>query len=282
MSVGAATRLFALLGGSVSHSLSPRFQNAAFAALGADAVYVALACAAPDLPGLLLGLARAGGGGNVTFPHKALAARTVECRTDAVAATGACNTFWLEDGRVRGDNTDVEGVRHALTHLLGAGGVRGARVLLLGAGDTARTTLHVLRTDGAGEVVILNRSATRAAALRNLVSDRRVAVAESAGALRGERFDLAVNATPVGMAELAEEMPLPMPARGGVAYDAVLDLAYAPGGTAWVRAAHASGLSAADGTDMLLGQGAAALRRWLGAEPPLEVMRAALAAPLER
>ena len=73
--VSGSTRVFAILGDPVAHSLSPAMQNAAFRVLGLDAVYVPLRCSAADLPGLMASLARAGGGGNVTIPHKAVAAR---------------------------------------------------------------------------------------------------------------------------------------------------------------------------------------------------------------
>ncbi|MBV9773085.1 MAG: shikimate dehydrogenase, partial [Gemmatimonadetes bacterium] len=129
----AATRLAALLGDPVSHSLSPTLQNAALRAAGLDGVYVALRCDDAGFPRLLRGLALAGGMGNVTGPHKEAAARTVDRRTPAVERIGACNTFWLRDGEVWGDNTDVPGFTGAATALLGAE-LRGARVLLVGAG----------------------------------------------------------------------------------------------------------------------------------------------------
>ncbi|HEV2149011.1 MAG TPA: hypothetical protein VGR37_16515, partial [Longimicrobiaceae bacterium] len=114
----AATRLVALLGSPVSHSLSPTLQNAAFRAAGVDAVYVALQCGSGELPGLLRGIARAGGAGNVTVPHKEASALLLERRTGAVERTGACNCFWLEEGQVCGDNTDVAGFAGAAKALL--------------------------------------------------------------------------------------------------------------------------------------------------------------------
>jgi shikimate dehydrogenase len=127
----AATRLIVLLGDPVAHSLSPAMQNAAFRAAGVDGVYVALRCDAEHLPGLLRGIAAAGGAGNVTVPHKQRVAALVDTRTAAVERTGACNTFWAEDGRVCGDNTDVEGFRAAVRALVGA--PAGRRGLRLGA-----------------------------------------------------------------------------------------------------------------------------------------------------
>ena len=75
---GGRTRVFALLGQPVAHSLSPAMQNAAFRVLGLDAVYVPLPCAAEHVPVLMAALAAAGGGGNVTVPHKAIAAKAVD------------------------------------------------------------------------------------------------------------------------------------------------------------------------------------------------------------
>jgi shikimate dehydrogenase len=273
--VAATTRLFALLGDPVSHSLSPTFQNAAFRALGLDAVFVALRCGADELPGLLRGIARAGGGGNVTVPHKALAARTVERPSDAVARTGACNAYWLEDGAIHGDNTDVAGASAAIAALLGRAPA-GARVLLLGAGGAASATLCALADARAERIVIANRTPERAHALaeRFRTPGVRMDVVESVDALAGERFDLAVNSTSLG---LAPGDPLPLdPGAARVTIGAALDLVYARGETAWVRAMRARGIPAVDGKEMLLQQGAAAFRRWWGMEPPLEVMRAAL------
>ena len=89
MTITATTRVLALLGDPVSHSASPETQNAAFQAAGVDGVYVAVRCAAEDLTGFMRGLARAGGGGNITLPHKEKAATLVDVPNDAVRRTGA-------------------------------------------------------------------------------------------------------------------------------------------------------------------------------------------------
>jgi shikimate dehydrogenase len=272
--VGASTRLVALLGDPVSHSLSPRFQNAAFRAAGLDAVYLALRCGADDLAPLLRAVARAGGAGNVTVPHKEAAFRAVERRMPAAEATGACNTFWLEDGAVHGDNTDAAGFTAAAHTLLGRS-PRGLRVLLVGAGGAARAVLHALVQEGAAEVVVLNRTAERADALleRFRAPGMELRRAAAAGELRGERFDLAVNSTTLG---LHAGDPLPLPPEGGPEVAAGLDLVYAPRETPWVHALRGVGIPAADGLEMLLRQGAAAFERWWKAPAPLEAMRAAL------
>jgi shikimate dehydrogenase len=275
--VTARTRLLALLGDPVSHSLSPVIQNAAIHAAGLDAVYVALRTPADHLRGLLRALAHAGGAGNVTVPHKEEAARAVDHLTDGAEATGACNCFWLDQGEVWGDNTDVEGVAAAIRLLLGRSAA-GARVLVAGAGGGARAVVYALARQGADEVVVVNRTRDRAAELARRLGTARTPVhvvgsVEEAG---GGSFDLAVNATSLG---LREGDPLPLDPARLPPVDAALDMVYARSGeTPWVRAMRARHVAAADGSEMLLMQGAAAFRRWWGIDPPLDAMRHALAA----
>ncbi|MGH7525710.1 MAG: shikimate dehydrogenase family protein, partial [Gemmatimonadales bacterium] len=139
--IDGTTRVFALLGDPVAHSLSPAMQNAAFRALGLPAVYVPLRCSTDDVPPLVRALTRAGGGGNVTVPHKETAAAAVDRCLESAEIAGACNTFWGEDGRSMGDNTDVTGVLVALKGLdapsgpwLVAGTGGGARAAVIAAG----------------------------------------------------------------------------------------------------------------------------------------------------
>ncbi len=265
-SVGAATRVYALLGDPVAHSRSPLMLNAAFAAHGIDAVYVALRCREPDVPTLVRALAQAGGGGNITVPHKARARSAIERPTDAVVRTGACNTFWEEGGAVHGDNTDVEGVRAAVAELIGS--PAGVRVLLLGAGGAARAVAWAMLEAGAARVDVLNRTPHRAAQLVHGLGTPRLRVAH-----RIEPADLLVNATTLG---LRSHDPLPIREVLLPQFGAVLDLVYAANETPLVRLARAAGVPATDGTTMLLAQGAAAYRCWTGRTPPLEVMRRAL------
>lgn len=262
----SSTSVYALLGNPVAHSRSPLMHNAAFADLALDAIYVALRCDDADVPTLVRAFAHAGGGGNVTVPHKARARAAVDRATDAVIRTGACNTFWAEDDEVWGDNTDVEGVRAAASALIG--NAEGARVLLLGAGGAARAAAVALLDAGAACVDVLNRTPHRAAQLVRGLGTPRLRVAHQLGTA-----DLLVNATTLG---LHAHDPMPIAAHHLGHFGAVLDLVYAAGATPLVRAARDAGLPAADGTTMLLAQGAASFRCWTGHTPPLEVMRRAI------
>jgi len=262
-----------LLGDPVSHSGSPQLQNAAFEAAGVDGVYVAVRCAEGDLEGLMGGVARAGGGGNVTLPYKERAATLLDARSDAVHRTGACNTFWGDEkGRLHGDNTDVEGFRRAMRGFVGGSG-RGLRALLLGAGGAARAALLGLLEEGASEVSIYNRTTERARAVARRIGGERARVVPLVRELQGEAFDLVVNATSVGL-EAGGGAPLDFSLLGRAG--AAMDLVYARDKTPFVRAAEELGIRATDGVEMLVQQGAASFERWWAQEAPIEVMRSAL------
>ena len=239
---------------------------------GIDAVYVALRCDEMNAPALMHALARAGGGGNVTIPHKGLAAASVEKASAAVRATDACNTFWLRRGKLYGENTDVHGFRTAVREVLAD--VAGARILIVGSGGAARSILYAVLQERAAGVTVLGRSSARKAELMNVAgrSTKRFDYTTDSKRLRSEGFDLVVNATSLGLKD-TDRMPLKFSAVGGLT--AVFDAVYRPGGTAWVQAARANGIPAVDGGEMLIHQAAAAFEHWFDIEAPLSVMRRA-------
>lgn len=258
--VGGRTRVYALLGDPVTHTLSPTMHNAAFTALGLDAVYVPLRCRAEEVPSLMRVLARSGGG-NVTVPHKEVAARVVTPQDPERPAV--VNTFWGEGEEVRGTDTDSLGILEALRLLDAPNGAW----CIIGTGGSARAALRAARLTGA-RVAVRSRSAERAG--------RFLEQARSAGLALGtpEESTLVINCTPLG---LAEADPLPLPPEAVAPGHAALDLVYRAGETAWVRALRRRGVRAMDGREVLLGQGAAAFARWFpGVPPPVEIMRAAL------
>jgi shikimate dehydrogenase len=267
MEIGGSTRLLAVLGDPVAHSLSPSMHNAACRALGLDAAYVALRVPSGALPAVLGALAAVGAAGNITVPHKEAAERSVTRKTDLCARTGACNTFWTEAGALVGDNTDVAGIREALREL----DVDGAgRWLVIGTGGSARA-VAVAAAGAKAQLVVKSRDAGRARAFAAWAGSIgvRAAVAQAA-----DEAEVAVNTTPLGLRP-GDALPAALRALRGTRV--VLDLVYAVGGTPWVRAARAAGLRAADGRGVLLHQGAAAFGRFFPDErPPLEVMRAAV------
>jgi shikimate dehydrogenase len=249
-------------------------QNAAFLAAGVDGVYVALRCSTDSVAPLLHAIADAGGGGNITIPHKLTAARAIPDAEPVVRRTGACNTFWYEDGKLRGDNTDVTGFLSAVERLLGSN--RGVRALVLGAGGTARAAVCGL-IDTGGHVDLLARSPGPARDLQSrLDTGGRIRILASHDEARGTAYDIVVNATPLGM-EDGDALPVDLDALGNVS--GVIDAVYRTGGTELTRGAIERGIASADGHDMLVGQGAAAFERWWNTKAPVDIMRAALDPP---
>jgi shikimate dehydrogenase len=268
------TRLLALLGNPVSHSLSPRIQNAAFRAAGLDGYYVALRAEAETVPGLLRGIALAGGGGNVTIPHKQLAFACVDRVTAHAERTQAVNTFWEHEGVIWGDNTDVEGLASALDLLAGEGtSLHGARALILGAGGASRAAVVCLEALGVQSVAIRSRRPSQAEALLRDIGPSMRGSVELWGTQDRSEADLVLNATPLG---LLETDPFPLDVDQVPPSALVMDLVYRPQRTAWIRALADAGHRAMDGGEMLIGQGRAAFERWWGVRPPPGAFEAAL------
>ena len=273
MNFTAKTRLLTLLGDPILHSRSPEIQNRAFEAAGVDGVYVALQCREEDLQGFMVSIARSGGGGNITLPHKEKAAAIVEIASEAVLQTGACNTFWGDEkGRIHGDNTDVDGFRSALSFFIGSV-PSGIRVLLLGGGGAARASLLGLIDEGADEIVIFNRTPERARSMSRRIGGERTRVIPVLEEIEGEDFDLVINATCLGLEE-NDASPVDLERLGCVG--AAMDLVYGRHVTPFVRAAEAMDIQATDGAEMLVRQGAASFERWWGIPAPVEAMRAAM------
>ena len=273
MNFTAKTRLLTLLGDPILHSKSPEIQNRAFEAAGVDGVYVALQCKEEDLEGFMVSIARSGGGGNITLPHKEKAAAIVEIASEAVVQTGACNTFWGDErGRIHGDNTDVDGFRSALSFFIGSV-PSGIRVLLLGGGGAARASLLGLIDEGADESVIFNRTPERARSMSRRIGGERTRVIPVLEEIEGEDFDLVINATRLGL-EKNDASPVDLERLGCVG--AAMDLVYGRHVTPFVRAAEAMDIRATDGAEMLVRQGAASFERWWGIPAPVEAMRAAM------
>ena len=221
---------------------------------------------------------RACGGGNITLPHKEKAAAIVDVSSEAVRRTGACNTFWGENGKVHGDNTDVDGFRRALRQFLD-GPAEGIRVLLLGAGGAARAALLGLLEEGAGEVLLFNRTGERARAVARRIGGQRARVVPVMKELEGESFDLVVNATRLG---LDPHDPAPIDLGIFRRAGAAMDLVYGKHTTSFVSAAQGLGIRSTDGAEMLVQQGAASFERWWGESAPIDAMRAAVRQSLGR
>lgn len=265
------TRVAGVIGAPVDHSLSPALHNAAFAAAGLDWVYVAFPVPAGRAGEALTGMRALGLGGlSVTMPHKDDVARLVDLPSDDVVALGAANCVVpTVDGRLRGESTDGPG----FVRSLGDAGVdpAGARCCVLGAGGAARAVVLALSRAGAGQVVVVNRTRSRA--------EQAAALAGPGGTVARavpDGVDVLVNATSVGMG--TSELPVdPGALHPGLV---VADLVYHPRRTALLAAAEAAGAETVGGLGMLVHQAALAFELWTGVEAPLAAMRRAAAAAL--
>lgn len=282
--VSAATTVVGVIGDPVDHSLSPLLHNTAFVEMGLDWVSVGFPVAAGQAQTALAGMRALGIAGlSVTMPHKEAVAALVDRTTPVATRLDAVNCVTLASGELVGSNTDGEGFVAALRH--GDGFEPGGKkCLVIGAGGAARAVILALAEAGAAEMIVVNRTesrATVAAALAGPVG--RVGRPEEAGTA-----DLVVNATPAGMgqpqgrgagaepgadpgAEPGAD-PFPLDAAYLVAGQVVVDLVYHPAVTPWLLAARERGAVIHNGLGMLVHQAAVQLRSWTGEEPPVAAM----------
>ncbi len=275
-------RRAALLGHPLGHSVSPAMQNAAFAALGLAWRYVTLDVPVESLPQALDELrGETWVGANVTIPYKEQVIPLLDDLTDQARSVGAVNTILKREGRLVGDNTDVEGF---LADLRAQGFEPDAgTAVILGAGGAARAVSCALASLGMSLRIVCRREAQGLALAQAVGGLTRATIFPwtPAGFQRAaENCSLLVNATPLGMAPSSAVSPwprqVPLP-EGAFVYD----LVYNPPRSSLVRQAQEAGLRASGGLGMLVEQGALALERWTGATAPRAVMRRAAAARLE-
>jgi shikimate dehydrogenase len=275
--VEGTTKVVGIFGDPVDHSLSPRMHNAAFAELELDYVYVPLRANRRNLKEAVRSMRALGiVGANVTVPFKRDALKLAQRLTPTAKAIGAVNTLYFDDKRLVGDNTDSQGFVDALAaHGLRA---RKKRVLVIGAGGSARAVLHGLLEAGVADVVVANRTLSRAAQLARDLSRRDSRVRAARLDLLDD-FDfletrqLVVNCTPVG---LKGEPFLDYDVDSTPKDCLHFDLAYAEKPTPFLAMAASRKRPTVDGRYMLLFQGAAAFKRFTGRRAPLAVMAKAL------
>lgn len=265
------TRLVAVIGHPVRHSLSPAMHNAVFAAAGLDWRFTTFDVVPGGADAAIAAMAALDiGGFAVTMPHKEQAAEAVDEVDPAARALRSVNTVVLrDDGTTLGASTDGQGFVDSVT----ASGldVLGMRVVVLGAGGAARSIVDALGRAGADDISIVNRTAAAAADAAHLSDVAHVGVIDDVA-----EADLLVNCTSIGMG--SDELPIE---RGWLRPDlAVADIVYHPLETALLRAAHAEGAHTVDGLGMLVHQAVLQQALWTGRRPDPAVLRAAAEAEL--
>jgi shikimate dehydrogenase len=272
--IGGATRVVAVLGWPVEHSLSPVIQNAAFDALELDWVYVALPVEPGRVPEAVRGLVALGfAGANVTMPHKEAVALVVDRLTDDAARLQAVNTIEFGEGTT-GHNTDAPGFTRFLERDAGFEAT-GRTALLFGAGGAARACALALARAGLTRLVVALRVPARANDIERALDGFPTMVEPVTFERAADvEADLTVNATPLGMHQ--ERLPLPRLHEASIA----VDLLYRPAVTPLLHAVRAAGGAGFGGLGLLLHQAALSLEIWSGRPAPLEVMSAAALAAM--
>ncbi|MEK7623502.1 MAG: shikimate dehydrogenase, partial [Patescibacteria group bacterium] len=253
------TKITAVIGHPLDHSLSPLLHNEFYRREGIGAAMIPITH--PDVAELVriirtIPLCLTA----VTVPHK----QTIISFLDEIDLTakeiGAVNTVINKDGKLTGYNTDIVGVAYALRDV----DFKGKRVLLLGAGGAAMPVAYYVREQG-GELLCYNRTAEKAKELINLFGGN---VITQLSQLELEPPDVIVNSTVVGMYPNIDESPLPSSLL--TEHQTVFDVIYNPNETKLLCEAKAAGARAINGLSMFAAQGLEQERLWVGTEASIE------------
>jgi 3-dehydroquinate dehydratase/shikimate dehydrogenase len=263
-----ATRLFGVAGNPISHSLSPLMQNTAFRKENVNAVLLPLKVRAlGDLLKVVRELPLAGVA--VTMPLKEeilphLDNPVIAGSVPLTRKIGACNTLRVStDGKIVGFNTDVDGVVRPLERRMR---LKGARIVVLGAGGAARAAVFGLVAQGA-EVFVVNRTHEKAVALAKQAKAKSL----KHELLAKGHFDVLINSTPCGMTGSKEALPLKA---NELHAGLVFDMVYTPMETPLLALARKRGIPVVTGLEMFVQQGARQFEIWTGKPAPeAEMMR---------
>ncbi|MEB3190876.1 MAG: shikimate dehydrogenase [Snowella sp.] len=275
------TRLLGVIGHPIGHSLSPLMHNAALTELRENYVYVAFPIKPEDLATAIAGLESIGVVGfSVTIPHKQTIMPFLSQITPTAKLVGAVNTVWWTEQGWQGTNTDVEGFVAPLTGL--DRDWRKVKPVVLGNGGAARAVVVGLAQLGCPEIQIVGRNLEKLAAFKNswsradFNSELSVYPWQALAELIPSTT-LLINTTPLGMTPHLEQSPVEEALMQGLSSSAIAyDLIYTPRPTRFLQQAADQGATIIDGLEMLVQQGAAALRLWLRKPVPVDTMRQAL------
>jgi shikimate dehydrogenase len=291
--IDAQTQIVGIIGWPLQHSFSPTMQNAAFAHVGLNWVYLAFPFPPHNLDEAIRGLRALGVRGfNVTAPYKQALLPYLDEMSEVAKALGAVNTVIVREDatngkrRLYGDNTDVEGFLQAMSIHLGQ--IPHERAIILGVGGAARAVAYALSKIGFRVVSFVARHLERGQTLLKEIEHWEfcttfdlVSFQEVNRLAWAEDVSLLINATPLGTWPEVGVSPLPdsfcFPAHW-----LVIDLVYNPPKTSLLKHAEKAGAVVINGLDMLVHQGALSFRAWCGVDAPIEVMRSACLEAIQR
>jgi len=284
MRISGTTKVYALIGDPVEHSLSPIMHNAAFEHLNLDFVYVAFRIKKSELKNAIVVMKSLGVHGlNVTMPHKKAVMEYLDEVDPTARFIDAVNTILNDGGRLVGYNTDGIGALKALKK--NGISLKGKKLVLLGAGGAGKAiAFHAAQE--VEELKILNRTPQKAEELAESLRrgpNRKVTAGGLSSELMKEELsdaDVLINASSVGMhPDVDASLVDPNWLRPDFC---VMDIVYKPVVTKLARDAKISGAKVVSGIDMLVYQGAASFEIWVNRPAPVEAMKSAIANELSR
>lgn len=254
-----SSRLLAVIGDPIAHSLSPLLQNTMLAELGQDALYLAIPVAAGTV-GEFVAAAKTIGirGFNLTMPHKEDILPYLSAMTEEASACGSVNSVRICDGKLEGHSTDGIGFRRSIQSL--GWDFPGKHITVLGAGGAAKSIVMTAAASGAASVRVVNRTLSKAEAL---CKGHAVMSAHSLPELDSllPTTDLLINTTPMGMHGVqGGTIPSLEALKPGAP---AIDCIYAPALTPFMEEAKKYGHPAANGIGMLVYQAIYALEFFL-------------------
>ncbi len=283
-SISPTTRVCAVIGNPIEHSLSPAIHNAAYRHLGLDFVYVAHRV--EDVKNALAGMRAFDNfrGLSVTIPHKIEVMKYVDEIAVVDRAIGSINTVVHEKNRLIGLGTDGPG---ALKALVDAGvQLDGKAVLMIGAGGVARAIAFTLAMHRKlRELIIMDIDQTICRGLTADLTAGTDAVVKSESMTEGNlagamaTADVIVHCTPIGMHPKVDAslIPVKMFRPGQVVFDAV----YTPLETKLLRDAKSCGLTIISGVEMFINQAVLQFEQFTSGDAPVAVMRRVVMEHLE-
>ncbi|WP_170456989.1 shikimate dehydrogenase [Ruegeria arenilitoris] len=268
--------LAGVIGHPIAHSRSPALHGYWLKTYGLPGHYVPMDAAPADLEAVLRSLPKAGFvGANVTVPHKEAALRLADHVSDRASVIGAANTLvFRADGSIHADNTDGYGFMQNLRAGAPDWVPQDGPAVVFGAGGAARAVLQALAEAGVPEILLTNRTRSRADHLKEEFGQRITVVDWVQAGNVIENAELVVNTTSLGMQGQPE---LRVPLDGLQPGTVVTDLVYTPLKTRLLEQAEAAGCTVVDGLGMLLHQAVPGFERWFGLRPEVtEETRAAV------
>jgi shikimate dehydrogenase len=275
------TKLLGVIGDPIEHSLSPVMHNAAIAQMGVDYIYLPFPIKTADLGVAIAGFGAIGVEGfSVTIPHKQAIISLLSEVSAIAKLTGAVNTVWRTEQGWSGTNTDVEGFVAPLQALNRDWSQ--STPVILGHGGAARAVVVGCTQLGCSEIHVVGRNVQKLSQFQQSWVNAPLPI--TLNVHRWEELpellppaDLVVNSTPVGMYPNIEQSPLDAAAMQLLRPDAIAyDLIYTPNPTQFLQQAKEQGAVVIDGLEMLVQQGAAALKIWVEQTPPVDIMRRSL------